>query len=65
MKTIILVEDDVALRETLIEILSEKYKVLYGGNGLEGMKLVNDNKYDLVLSDVRMPKCDGIDFYKK
>jgi len=62
----ILVADDNELnRETLIETLTEEgYEVKAVNDGREGMKAFLEDKYDLVITDLRMPKVDGLEFLK-
>jgi two-component system, NtrC family, nitrogen regulation response regulator NtrX len=66
MASILVIDDERAIRKTLVEILNfEKYKVDEAADGEEGLKLFTQNKYDVVLCDIKMPKLDGIDFLTK
>jgi DNA-binding response OmpR family regulator len=66
MSTILVVEDEVDILMSLNEILqNEGFEVLCAKNGVEGLKLAYDKVPDLILSDIRMPKMDGIEFLKK
>jgi DNA-binding NtrC family response regulator len=61
---ILLIEDEAAIRRVLSKILQEEsknYKVTEAVDGLEGVELVRDNDYDLVLCDIKMPKMDGVE----
>ncbi len=62
----ILVADDNELnRETLIEILTEEgYEVKAVNDGREGINAFLEDKYDLVITDLRMPKVDGLELLK-
>ena len=62
-KEIVLVVDDEKEIRDLVEIylVNEGYKVLKASNGLEALKILNDNEVDLVILDVMMPKMDGIE----
>lgn len=63
---ILIIDDEVAIRKTLVEILSfENYKVSEAADGEEGFRLFSTNKYDLVLCDIKMPKLDGLEFLEK
>ena len=63
---ILVVDDEIAIRRTLSEILSfEGYTVMEAADGVEGLKLFKDNNYDLVLCDIKMPKVDGNEFLQK
>lgn len=58
---ILLVEDDPSLRNTLKEQLEKlNCSVEAVENGLEALKLLESKKYTCVISDVRMPKVDGM-----
>ncbi len=60
MVNILLVEDEKELNDILKTYLeSEGYNVYQCFNGEEGFKAYNQNKIDLVLSDIMMPVVDG------
>lgn len=63
-KRILVVEDDTSIRELLVELLeSEGYVVSSAVNGLEGLKILqNDGNPDLILIDLMMPVMDGYSF---
>lgn len=66
MKKILIIEDDNALREVLLEKLEQEgYFVLTAKNGEEGLNEIKNNEIDLVLLDMIMPKIDGLTFLKK
>lgn len=63
MSTILIIDDEKAIRKTLSEILSyEGYKIDEAGDGEEGLKKFKEKTYDVVLCDIKMPKLDGIEF---
>ncbi|BDU49915.1 ATP-binding response regulator [Haliovirga abyssi] len=59
---ILIVEDDDLLRRTIGKILKRE-KLNYGeaSNGNEAIEKVNEENFDIVISDVRMPGIDGIE----
>ena len=66
MATILIIDDEKAIRKTLTEILTfEGYKIDEATDGEEGLKKFRDKTYDVVLSDIKMPKIDGIEFLQK
>jgi two-component system, NtrC family, nitrogen regulation response regulator NtrX len=66
MHSILIIDDEKAIRKTLSEILSfEGYKIDEAVDGEEGLKKFKDKTYDVVLSDIKMPKLDGLDFLQK
>ena len=59
-KKILVVEDDVQIQEIIVEFLSSQdYEVHSANDGLEGYEKFKNNKYDLVILDIMMPKLDG------
>ena len=66
MAKILIIDDEKAICNTLKEILSyEKYEVDIANDGAEGIKKAETGNYDLVLSDIKMPKMDGIEVLQK
>lgn len=60
MKKIAVIEDDVIVRETIIERLTEAgYFVVSAENGMDGIELIREQQPDLVLCDVMMPNLGG------
>ncbi|PWJ37995.1 hybrid sensor histidine kinase/response regulator transcription factor [Sediminitomix flava] len=62
---IALVEDNPRMLEFLAEHFSEKYKVVTAQNGLEGLEVIKANCPDMILSDIMMPKMDGLSMIEK
>ncbi len=68
MAKIIIIEDEVSIRNVLKNILKEEnkdYKIDEAENGEEGINLLFAKKYDLALCDIKMPNMDGLDVLKK
>jgi len=62
MSKILVIDDEKSIRNTLRDILEyESYKVDTADTGIEGLKLVNAVKYDVILCDIKMPNMDGIE----
>jgi DNA-binding response OmpR family regulator len=65
-KTLLLVDDDLQLAETLQWILAgENFLVDVAHNGDEAMAKVSDSHYDAVVCDIMMPHMRGDDFYRQ
>jgi two-component system response regulator PilR (NtrC family) len=66
-KNHILIVDDEHNVKTVLGILleSEGYKVTLADGGIEGAKLLDKEIYDLVITDLKMPKIDGFEILKK
>jgi len=63
---ILVADDEQSMREFLdIMLKKEGYKVSLASNGEEVVKLIDNDLFDLVLMDIRMPKLDGISALKK
>jgi len=61
MKTVMVVDDSRAVRESLKFFLHEEgYTVLEGENGQQGLDTLRENRADLILTDVNMPVMDGL-----
>jgi DNA-binding NtrC family response regulator len=62
MPSILVIDDEAAIRETLKEILEyEKYEVTLAEDGAKGLQLLQKNNFDVILSDVKMPGIDGME----
>ena len=63
---ILVADDEQSMREFLdIMLKKEGYKVSLASNGEEVVKVVENDLFDLILLDIRMPKLDGISALKK
>lgn len=62
MAKILVIDDEKSIRSTLQEILEyEKHEVDLASDGAEGLELFQNNKYDIVLCDIKMPEMDGME----
>ena len=58
--SILVVEDEPALAGLLVEALeSEGHRALAVGDGIEALDRVREGGFDVIISDVKMPKMDG------
>ena len=63
-RTILIVDDEADVRETLTEILtSDRHRVVSVASGREALERINAERYDVILTDVRMPDLDGQSLY--
>ena len=61
-----IVDDEPLIRDTLGEYLAaEGAVVAQASNGNEAYALILENTYHVILSDVRMPECSGVELLKK
>jgi signal transduction histidine kinase len=63
--SVLVVEDEPALASAVSEALADAgFVVDRAGDGEEALARVRDRAYDLVICDLRMPRVDGIQFYR-
>lgn len=63
---VLLVDDDESLlRLMTIRLKGEGYNVQSAGSGNEALKLLSNQNFDVVLSDLRMPGLDGISLFEQ
>lgn len=62
---VLIVDDDQDLLELMTEIFDQrKYKVITAQDGIEANFKFQNQNFDVVITDIRMPKMDGIAFVK-
>lgn len=63
---ILIIEDEKSLREVLRMLLEEEgYEITAAANGLEGIDYLQKDIFDLVVTDIKMPKADGFEVLRK
>ena len=61
---VLIVEDEPDVRELIADVLAENgYEIEVAGDGAAALELSDQRTYDLILSDLRMPKMDGAALY--
>lgn len=66
MPKILIIDDEKAIRRTIKEILEfEKYNVDEAEDGQQGLDMALKGNYDVILSDIKMPKLDGTELLNK
>jgi two-component system nitrogen regulation response regulator NtrX len=66
VKTVLIVDDDLAIREVVTQILRyEGYDVLDAGTGAEGLALAEKHHPDAIMLDVKMPGMDGFEVLQR
>lgn len=64
--TILYIEDDDITRENISLYLKRKCKTFYcAANGKEGLEFFEKYNPDIIITDIQMPKLNGIDMAKK
>lgn len=62
---ILLVEDDLAMSRLYTAYLHDDFDIEVANNGLEALALIKNKKFDLVLSDIRMPHMNGLNLRER
>jgi DNA-binding response OmpR family regulator len=66
MAKILIIDDEIKLRETIAELFSFiNYQVFEAQDGAEGLEKVQQHQPDLIICDVMMPKLDGYGFLEQ
>jgi CheY-like chemotaxis protein/anti-sigma regulatory factor (Ser/Thr protein kinase) len=66
VSNILLVEDEPLLQELALEVLSDEgHAVTVAGDGVEALEHLGRTAFDLVVTDVRMPRMDGLELLSR
>ncbi|NEW61541.1 response regulator transcription factor [Sulfurovum sp. bin170] len=64
--SLLYVEDEDYIREVVVEYLEEFFSTIYeASNGKEALEIYYDKQPDIVITDIRMPKMNGLTFARK
>ncbi len=64
MSRILIIEDEAPIRRVLNKILTEesdKYFVVEAEDGVQGLSIIKNEDFDLILCDIKMSKMDGVE----
>ena len=66
MARILIVDDEAGIRRTLKDLMQmQGYEIMEASHGAEGLEILAEGSFDLVLSDIQMPVMDGMAFLKQ
>jgi len=66
MPTILIVDDEHACRHPLARLLQlENYQIVQAADGLEALQRLDEQRVDLILLDLLMPRLDGVGFLER
>lgn len=61
---LLIIEDNAEVREFIREQLEDDYRILEAENGIDGIKMSQEQIPDVIISDLMMPEMDGFEFCK-
>jgi two-component system response regulator (stage 0 sporulation protein F) len=64
-KSILIVDDEMGVRESLRQILKPHYEIFTAADGYEALECVRQHKIDLITLDLKMPGLSGIDVLRE
>ena len=69
-KSLLVVDDSATFRQLLCMSLTRvdgitEANITEAGDGLDALDKLNSGSFDLVLTDIRMPRMDGLEFIRK
>ena len=65
-KRILIVDDSASVRQVVgIALKGAGYEVVEGVDGVDGLGKLDGSKFHLIISDVNMPRMDGITFVRE
>jgi DNA-binding response OmpR family regulator len=60
MSTILVIDDEKGITRIIQEVLTKTgHRVEIAANGMEGIQKFDDGRFDMVITDIRMPGIDG------
>ena len=69
MKRLVIVEDEKMIRQGIRAMVQQSgieiKEVIECKNGIEALEIIKNNKVDIMITDIRMPKMDGITLVKE
>ena len=60
-KILVIDDEDIVLISCKRALLPEGFEVKTAQNGIEGLKMIEEERFDLVFTDLKMPDIDGIE----
>jgi CheY-like chemotaxis protein len=64
-KRVLIVEGNYSVARMLDALADDEVEVLIARNGEEGMAYIQKGHFDLIVSDIEMPKMSGVEMYKQ
>ncbi|MBT4980752.1 MAG: response regulator [Gemmatimonadetes bacterium] len=65
-RTVLFVDDETKVLSSVRRLLrKQNWNLLFANSGMQGLEIIEDHDVDLVVSDIRMPHMDGLEFLNK
>ena len=64
-KRVLIVEDNLAIARMLKALIMEEAEVILACDGEEGLAYIQEGHFDLIITDVEIPKINGLEMYKQ
>ncbi len=58
-KSVLVVDDEEIIRDFLFEVLNDEFDVVTAGDGDEAIEKLKQKRYDLIITDLKMPRVSG------
>ena len=65
MAYILAIDDNAVIRDVITFTLQNRHSVTVANNGKEGLKLAEASHFDVIITDIKMPEMNGIEFVKE
>ena len=62
---VLLIDDEEGSRQALMQLMKSSYNVTGAANGHEARQRLAAERFDIVITDLRLPDCSGIDLLKQ
>ncbi len=65
MDKVLIVDDDLKVQRILqarLQKFKDKFEIVFASDGAEAIKVLQQNSVSVVVTDIRMPKIDGLEF---
>ena len=62
---VLFVEDNREMRTYIAKVLHNHFRLSFAANGIEGLKAIQKENFDLIISDIMMPGLDGLELREK